>query len=89
MILLLMLLTMVYSIDICPGDTRGDRKCNHDSTHRVCANMVFRIHHFGDLQVKIRGATPVVIMVGIMVIYFVVLKRLLLGVFVSGRSQNG
>jgi len=30
---------MVYSIDICPGDTRGDRKCNHDSTHRVCANI--------------------------------------------------
>jgi hypothetical protein len=24
---------------ICQGDTRGDRKCNHDSTHRVCAKI--------------------------------------------------
>jgi len=23
----------------CPGDTRGDRRCNHDSTHRVCAKI--------------------------------------------------
>ena len=21
----------------CPGDTRGDRRCNKDNTHRVCA----------------------------------------------------
>ena len=24
---------------VCQGDTRGDRKCNHDSTHRVCAEI--------------------------------------------------
>mgnify|MGYP003962009875 CR=1 FL=1 len=24
---------------ICEGDTRGDRRCNHDSTHRVCAKI--------------------------------------------------
>jgi len=24
----------------CPGDDRGDRKCNHDPTHRVCARLV-------------------------------------------------
>ena len=24
---------------ICQGDTRGDRKCNHDITHRVCAKI--------------------------------------------------
>jgi len=24
----------------CPGDDRGDRKCNHDRTHRVCAKLV-------------------------------------------------
>mmetsp|Transcript_55244 Transcript_55244/g.120353 ORF Transcript_55244/g.120353 Transcript_55244/m.120353 type:complete len:144 (+) Transcript_55244:261-692(+) len=23
----------------CSGDTRGDGRCNHDSTHRVCANI--------------------------------------------------
>ena len=24
---------------VCQGDTRGDRKCNHDATHRVCAEI--------------------------------------------------
>jgi len=24
----------------CEGDDRGDRKCNHDRTHRVCAKLV-------------------------------------------------
>merc|ERR1719331_2090457 len=24
---------------VCEGDTRGDRKCNHDMTHRVCAKI--------------------------------------------------
>ena len=24
---------------ICEGDTRGDRRCNHDPTHRVCAKI--------------------------------------------------
>ena len=24
---------------VCAGDTRGDRRCNHDSTHRVCAKI--------------------------------------------------
>ena len=24
---------------VCLGDTRGDRRCNHDSTHRVCAKI--------------------------------------------------
>ena len=23
----------------CPGDTRGDRRCNKDNTHRVCADI--------------------------------------------------
>ncbi|XP_067057826.1 uncharacterized protein [Acropora muricata] len=23
----------------CPGDTRGDKRCNHDPTHRVCAKI--------------------------------------------------
>lgn len=26
-------------MNVCEGDTRGDRKCNHDSTHRVCAKI--------------------------------------------------
>jgi len=24
---------------VCKGDTRGDRRCNHDPTHRVCARI--------------------------------------------------
>jgi hypothetical protein len=24
---------------VCKGDTRGDSKCNHDPTHRVCAKI--------------------------------------------------
>lgn len=24
---------------VCKGDTRGDRRCNHDQTHRVCAEI--------------------------------------------------
>ena len=24
---------------VCEGDTRGDRKCSHDPTHRVCAEI--------------------------------------------------
>lgn len=27
-------------IEACPGDTRGDYKCNHDETHRVCAKLM-------------------------------------------------
>ena len=26
-------------LEPCPGDTRGDKRCNHDSTHRVCAKV--------------------------------------------------
>ena len=37
--LLLLLMVGVFAIDPCPGDTRGDRHCNHDSTHRVCASI--------------------------------------------------
>ena len=36
------LFTLVVStlgLNPCPGDTRGDRRCNHDSTHRVCAKI--------------------------------------------------
>jgi len=29
----------VEAIEPCPGDTRGDKRCNHDPTHRVCANI--------------------------------------------------
>lgn len=37
--LLLLWIVGALSIDPCPGDTRGDRRCNHDSTHRVCASI--------------------------------------------------
>merc|ERR1711962_869309 len=37
LVFLVLCLVAVQAVDICPGDTRGDRRCNHDSTHRVCA----------------------------------------------------
>lgn len=37
--LLLLWIVGALSIDPCPGDTRGDRRCNHDITHRVCASI--------------------------------------------------
>ena len=32
----------VIAVDVCPGegDRYGDFKCNHDGTHRVCAQLV-------------------------------------------------
>lgn len=27
------------AMTVCAGDLRGDQKCNHDSTHRVCAKI--------------------------------------------------
>ena len=45
---LLILLVLCISINLincqvsmkkCGGDTRGDGKCNHDPTHRVCARI--------------------------------------------------
>jgi hypothetical protein len=32
-------LASASAINPCPGDTRGDRRCNHDDTHRVCAEI--------------------------------------------------
>lgn len=32
-----MCVAVAHAMIPCPGDTRSDRKCNHDSTHRVCA----------------------------------------------------
>merc|ERR1712098_132824 len=36
---LLALAVSALGLKPCPGDTRGDRRCNHDSTHRVCAKI--------------------------------------------------
>jgi len=43
-IVLVLLLVIIADISCerlkpCPGDTRGDRRCDHDSTHRVCAKI--------------------------------------------------
>ena len=27
------------TVNVCEGDTRGDRRCAHDMTHRVCAKI--------------------------------------------------
>jgi len=28
-----------HALDVCPGETRDDKKCNQDPTHRVCAKI--------------------------------------------------
>ena len=38
-VVFLSLLVSVTCLKPCPGDTRGDKRCNHDSTHRVCAKI--------------------------------------------------
>lgn len=40
--LVLSLALAVNAVDVCPGEggRYGDFKCNHDSTHRVCAQLV-------------------------------------------------
>lgn len=30
---------LARNLQPCPGDTRGDGRCNHDDTHRVCAKI--------------------------------------------------
>merc|ERR1711973_546807 len=32
-------IVIVTALEPCPGDTRGDRRCNFDGTHRVCAKI--------------------------------------------------
>jgi len=36
---LLVAIFTVEALKPCPGDTRGDKRCNHDDTHRVCAKI--------------------------------------------------
>merc|ERR1712023_588649 len=40
-VLLVLFLSLHFcsAIEPCPGDTRGDGRCNHDITHRVCAKI--------------------------------------------------
>ena len=35
----LLFITAVSTLEPCPGDTRGDKRCNFDDTHRVCAKI--------------------------------------------------
>jgi len=39
LLLLFSLFLVSFGLKPCPGDTRGDRRCDHDSTHRVCAKI--------------------------------------------------
>jgi len=36
---LLFITASVSTLEPCPGDTRGDKRCNFDGTHRVCAKI--------------------------------------------------
>ena len=49
-ILLLVVALASAEIAPCPGDTRGDRRCNHDPTHRVCAKV--RIYYLLNIIVS-------------------------------------
>ena len=39
---LMAMFSVASGIEVCPGEGAryGDFKCNHDSTHRVCAHLV-------------------------------------------------
>eukprot|EP00658_Telonema_sp_P-2_P056574 TRINITY_DN45031_c0_g2_i1.p1 TRINITY_DN45031_c0_g2~~TRINITY_DN45031_c0_g2_i1.p1 ORF type:complete len:208 (-),score=46.43 TRINITY_DN45031_c0_g2_i1:237-860(-) len=37
--LVLVTASLATGLKPCPGDTRGDGRCNHDRTHRVCAEI--------------------------------------------------
>ena len=37
--IVLFAISNIYALKPCPGDTRGDKRCNHDPTHRVCAKV--------------------------------------------------
>merc|ERR1711992_15950 len=45
---LLVIFTFCSALEPCPGDTRGDKRCNHDSTHRVCAKIGLKGTSFWD-----------------------------------------
>lgn len=62
---------VISSVEVCPGEgpRYGDYKCNHDGTHRVCAQLVDNTTNkplswgngqdFWDLTgQKVSGATP-------------------------------
>jgi len=38
-LMLIVAVSLASGLKPCPGDTRGDRRCNFDSTHRVCAKI--------------------------------------------------
>ena len=38
-LIVLFAISNIYALKPCPGDTRGDKRCNHDPTHRVCAKV--------------------------------------------------
>jgi len=42
LLLLLVAVTSVAAVSVCPGEggRYGDHKCDHDRTHRVCAQLV-------------------------------------------------
>ena len=42
-LIVLFAISNIYALKPCPGDTRGDKRCNHDPTHRVCAKVSSKI----------------------------------------------
>jgi len=49
LLVVLIVIAMVgasFALKPCPGDTRGDRLCNHDRTDRVCAKIGVNVTSF-------------------------------------------
>ena len=44
---LMAMFSLASGIEVCPGEGAryGDFKCNHDGTHRVCAQLVDNVTH--------------------------------------------
>ena len=47
MAVLMAMFSLASGIEVCPGEGAryGDFKCNHDGTHRVCAQLVDNVTH--------------------------------------------
>ena len=47
MAVLMAMFSLALGIEVCPGEGAryGDFKCNHDGTHRVCAQLVDNVTH--------------------------------------------
>merc|ERR1712228_982587 len=85
----LSLLVSVTCLKPCPGDTRGDRRCNHDSTHRVCAKIGVEGTNFWEFTGQDHGVEQSETMEGLMDLCHDVHQRSRHGASASGQQLGG